>query len=313
MDLIRGLHNVRDRHRGCVATIGAFDGLHLGHQAVIDQLLERAKEYGLPSLVILFEPLPREYFAPQQAPPRLMSFQEKFRLLRRLGVDRVLRISFNRDFSSMSAEAFIDRVLAEQLGVKYLIVGDDLRFGADRRGDYALLQELGPQKGFAVADTLTRELDAERISSTRIRAALALSDFELAETLLGRPYSISGRVVFGQQLGRSLDAPTANVSLQRLRAPLAGVFAVEVAGDAGQGFTPIATGVANIGTRPTVDEGLKAILEVHLLDFEGDLYGRRIEVLFRNKIRDEVKFDSLDALKAQIHRDFDSGREFFNQ
>lgn len=307
MELVRGLHNLRPRHRGCVATIGAFDGVHHGHRAVIAHLLEKSEELQLPATVIVFEPLPREYLAPAEAPARLMSFREKFRDLKALGIDRVLRIKFDESLRNMPAGAFIEDVLVVGLGVKYIVVGDDLRFGRDRQGDYHLIKAYGEQSGYEVMHTDTLGLDGERVSSTRIREALEAADFELVEELLGRPYSISGKVIYGQQYGRQIGVPTANLELHRFRAPLAGVYAVEVIG-----LSPdVLYGVANVGTRPTVGDLTKAILEVHLLNFDRDIYGRTIEVVFRHKIRDERKFDSLDDLQANINADIETGRQFF--
>ena len=307
MELIRGLHNLRPRHRGCVATIGAFDGVHLGHRAVLQGLIEKGRELGLPVAVVLFEPLPREFFAPLQAPPRLLSFQEKVEALRELGVDRVLRIRFNAALSEMGADEFVRKVFFEGLGARYIVVGDDLHFGKNRAGDFAFLQAAGARLGFEVQATASVIIDGERVSSTRIRAALEAADFVTAERLLGRPYSITGRVVMGQQLGRQLGTPTANIHLRRIRAPLAGVYAVEVRG-AGPA---VLYGVANVGTRPTIGDLIKAILEVHIFDFSGDIYHRNITVTFRRKLRDECKFESLDALKQRIQRDIEEGRAFF--
>lgn len=309
MELIRGLHNLRPRHRGCVATIGAFDGVHLGHQAVLRGLIEKGRELGLPVAVVLFEPLPREFFAPLQAPPRLLSFQEKVGALRELGVDRVLRIRFDASLSEMGADEFVRRVFFEGLGARYIVVGDDLHFGKNRAGDFAFLQAAGARLGFEVAATASVTIDGERVSSTRIRAALEVADFATAERLLGRPYSITGRVVMGQQLGRQLGTPTANIHLRRIRAPLAGVYAVEIRG-AGPA---VLYGVANVGTRPTIGDLIKAILEVHIFDFSGDIYHRNITVTFRRKLRDECKFESLDALKQRIQRDIEEGRAYFGR
>lgn len=308
MELIRGFQHFRPRHRGCVATIGAFDGVHLGHQAVLRQLIAKGREMGLPSTVVIFEPLPREFFSPDEAPARLMSFREKFIALRDLGIDRVMRISFTPDFRDMTAHEFIHKLFVVGLGVKYIVVGDDLRFGRNRSGDFDLLRKVGKKDGFDVVDTSTLEVTGERVSSTRIREVLADADFELAERLLGRPYSISGRVIVGQQLGRTIGTPTANMELHRLRSPLSGVFAVEVYG-ADSVMWP---GVANVGVRPTVGDLSKAILEVHLLNFEENIYGRNIKVVFRKKLRNEHKFDGLDALKAQITRDVEQARSYFN-
>lgn len=306
MELIRGLHNLRPRHQGCVATIGAFDGVHYGHQAVLQQLIDKGEALDLPTAVVVFEPLPREYFAPKQAPARLMSFSEKFLAFKALGIDRVLRIPFTPTFREMGAKEFIHRVFVEGLGARHIIVGDDLRFGRNRGGNFDLLAAEGVTHGFDVVATDTLIIRDERVSSTRIRKALEDSDFELAEALMGKPYSISGRVIVGQQLGRQLDAPTANLKLRRLRAPMSGVYAVEVMIDQRR-----LTGVANVGTRPTVDDSLKAILEVHILDFHDNIYGKKIEVIFRKKIRNEQKFDSVDELKKQIHKDIETGRHFF--
>lgn len=308
MELIRGFHNFRPHHRGCVATIGAFDGVHLGHQAVLRELVKKSKEYGLPSAVVFFEPLPREFLAPDLAPPRLTSFREKFQLIRSLGVDRVARIKFTDSLRNMSADEFINTLFVKNLGAKYIVVGDDLRFGRNRSGDFELLRKFGRRDGFEVTDTQTLELGGERISSTRIREVLANSDFALAERLLGRPYSMSGRVIVGQQLGRTIGAPTANIQLRRPTSPLAGVYAVEVDGVADK---PV-PGVANIGVRPTIGDLNKAIMEVHLLNFNGDLYRRNLRVVFRAKLRNEIKFDGVDALRAQIARDIEQAKQIFS-
>jgi riboflavin kinase/FMN adenylyltransferase len=290
-----------------VATIGAFDGVHLGHCEVIGQLLRKSKQLALPSVVIVFEPLPREYFSPLNAPARISSFREKFLALEALGVDRILRIRFTERLQTMSAQQFIDAIFVEGLSVAHIVLGDDFRFGNDREGDLGLLKGQGERYGYEVEPTLTVEWGGERISSTRIREALELADFELAERLLGRPYSISGKVVYGRQLGRSIGFPTANLELQRLRAPLSGVYAVEVLGLGKE----CVEGVANVGTRPTVNDSIKANLEVHILDGDVDLYGRRIEVTFRHKLRDEQKFESIDELVKNITRDVENAREWF--
>jgi riboflavin kinase / FMN adenylyltransferase len=309
MELIRGLHNLRPRHHGCVATIGAFDGVHLGHQAVIRRLLEKSAEFDLPSLIIVFEPLPREFFAPLKAPARIMSFWEKCRALDALGVDRLLRIRFNEQFRGMSAQRFVDDIFVAGLGVRYVMLGDDFRFGADRQGDIELVRERGQRFGFEAGSTPTFAIDGERVSSTRIREALENADFDTAQALLGRPYSISGRVIYGRQLGTTIGTPTANLELRRLRAPLSGVYAVEVSG----GGLDKARGVANVGVRPTVNDSIKANLEVHLLDRDVDLYGRYIEVTFRSKLRDEIKFGSVQELQENIARDITKTRAWFDQ
>ena len=307
MELIRGFHNIRDRHRGCVATIGAFDGVHLGHQAVLKQLMAKGRELGLPTVVVVFEPLPREFFSPHEAPPRLMSFRERFVELDKLGIDRIMRIRFTPNFRQLGAMEFIRKLFVDGLAAKFIVVGDDLRFGRDRSGGFGMLKKAGETYGFEVMDTATLTQSDERVSSTRIREVLAEADFAEAERLLGRPYSIAGRVIVGQQLGRTLGVPTANMELHRLRSPLAGVFAVEV--ECPDGVTR--KGVANVGTRPTVDNLPKAILEVHVLDYSGNLYRRNIKVLFRKKLRNEIRFDGLEALKAQIHNDIETARHYF--
>jgi riboflavin kinase/FMN adenylyltransferase len=309
MELIRGLHNMRPRHRGCVVTIGAFDGVHLGHQAVIRHLLEKSAELGLPSTIIVFEPLPREYFSPLKAPARIMSFREKFFALRELGVDRLLRVRFNERLRGMSAQQFVDDIFVAGLGVRYVVLGDDFRFGNDREGDLEFIRQQGPRYGYEARPTPTLSIDGERVSSTRIREALDRADFAAAARLLGRPYSISGKVVYGRQLGQTLGTPTANLELQRLRAPLNGVYAVQVSGAGLEG----ARGVANIGVRPTVDDSIKANLEVHLLDREIGLYGQHIEVTFRHKLREEKKFGSVDELRENIARDIENTRAWFDR
>ncbi len=307
MELIRHLHNLRPRHRGCVATIGAFDGVHIGHRAVIDRLLQKSAELELPSVVIVFEPLPREYFAPLNAPARLTSFREKFEAFEALGVGRILRIGFTKQLQTMSAQDFIEAIFVHGLGVSHVVLGDDFRFGNDRQGDFDLLSAQGERFGFDVEPTATCLVGGQRVSSTRIREALGLADFELAQDLLGRPFGISGKVVYGRQLGRTLGFPTANLELHRLRSPLSGVYAVEVSG-AG---LDNALGVANVGTRPTVNESIKANLEVHLLNRSIDLYGKRIEVVFRHKLREEQKFDTIDELKENIARDVQQAQSWF--
>ena len=308
MELIRGLHNLRLRHQGCVVTIGAFDGVHQGHQAVLDHLLAKSRELELPSVVVVFEPLPREYFAPDKAPARLMSFREKFREFEKIGVDRLLRIRFDESIRTMGAQEFIKKVFVDGLGVDYIVVGDDLRFGRGREGDFKMLQDMSEHYGYCAMHTDTLGLEGDRVSSTRIRNALEDSEFEMAEELLGRPYSISGKVVYGQQLGRTLGVPTANLRLYSYRIAMSGVYAVEIKGLEYKTHY----GVANVGTRPTLGHSIKAILEVYLLDFDQDIYGKTIEVIFRKKIRDEKKFDSLNELKKNIHNDIETGRQYFS-
>jgi riboflavin kinase/FMN adenylyltransferase len=304
MELIRGRHNLRPRHRGCAVTIGAFDGIHLGHQAVLAHLKEQATSLGVATTVVTFEPLPREYLRPLEAPPRITTLRDKWPLLESCAVDRVLCLPFNERLRQLSARDFVEQVFVEGLGVRYLAFGDDFRFGNRREGDLDYVRALAAEFGYAVAPTPTREAEGERISSTRIRAALAEADFELAASLLGRPFEMAGRVLHGQKLGRQLDAPTANIALHRIRSPLHGVYAVSVTGAGLQGVA----GVANVGVKPTIGESLEATLEVHVLDGSPDLYGERLTVQFRHKLRDEQKFPSLDALKEGIAADKEHAR-----
>ncbi|AUM71870.1 bifunctional riboflavin kinase/FAD synthetase [Pseudomonas fluorescens] len=303
MQLVRGLHNLRPQHRGCVATIGNFDGVHRGHQAILARLRERALELGVPSCVVIFEPQPREFFAPDTAPARLARLRDKLQLLAAEGVDRVLCLAFNQRLSKLSAAEFVETILVDGLDVKHLEVGDDFRFGCDRSGDFDYLQQAGSVHGFTVEAAQTVEMGGLRVSSTQVRNALAAADFELAERLLGRPYRIAGRILHGQKLARQLGTPTANVQLKRRRVPLTGVFLVSVEID-GKTWP----GVANIGVRPTVQGDGKAHLEVHVLDFAGDLYDRRLTVVFHQKLREEQRFASLEALKTAIHADIAAAR-----
>jgi riboflavin kinase/FMN adenylyltransferase len=306
MQLVRGIHNLRPRHRGCVATIGNFDGVHRGHQAILKRLRERAAELGVPSCVVIFEPQPREFFARDKAPARLTRLREKLCLLREQGVDLVLCLAFNRRLRELSAAEFVHATLVEGLGVRHLEVGDDFRFGCDRAGDFDFLLKAGAVEGFTVEAARTIEVDGVRVSSSRLRQTLSDGDLQLAQRLLGRPFSISGRVMHGQKLGRQLGAPTANIQLKRRNTPLAGVFTVSTEID-GQ----VHLGVANIGMRPTVESDGKPHLEVHLPDYQGDLYGRLLCVTFHHKLRDEQRFASLEALKAAIDADIAATREYW--
>ena len=299
MELIRGRHNLRPHHRGCAVTIGAFDGVHLGHQSVLTHLRQQAVSLEVPTTVVTFEPLPREYLRPLEAPPRITTLRDKWPLLAECGVDRVLCLPFNESLRQLSAREFVEEVFVSGLGVRYLAFGDDFRFGNRREGDLDYVRALADEFGYAVAPTPTLEFGGDRVSSTRIRAALAEADFELAAQLLGRPFELAGRVLHGQKLGRQLDAPTANIALHRIRSPLQGVYAVRVCG----GGLEEAPGVANVGVKPTIGESLEATLEVHVLEGSPDLYGERLTVRFRHKLRDEQKFPSLDALKAGIAAD----------
>ena len=308
MKLIRGLHNLRPEHQGCVATIGNFDGVHLGHQAILRQVKAKALELGVPSAVVVFEPQPREFFAASQAPARLTRFRDKVERLSAQGIDRILCLPFNQKLASLSGRAFIDQVLIQGLGVRHLVVGDDFRFGCDRAGDFALLQQVGQEQVFDVVNTTTFEVEAERVSSTRIRTVLAEANFVLANKLLGVPYQISGRVLHGRKLGRQLGVPTANLSLKDKQPALQGVYTVLMSG--GDGL--LHKGVANIGNRPTID-GVRPALEVHLFDFNGDLYGQRVQVTFCSKLRDEQRFSDVAALREQIMMDLQQARDYFEQ
>ncbi|MEA9392808.1 bifunctional riboflavin kinase/FAD synthetase [Acerihabitans sp. TG2] len=306
MKLIRGLHNLQACHCGCVLTIGNFDGFHRGHQALITQLQTEGRKFGLPVMVMIFEPQPQEHFAGRDAPTRLTRLRDKIKYLAEAGVDVVLCVTFDVRFAAISAESFVTDLLVRKLGVRFLCVGDDFRFGTQRRGDFAFLQQMGAAAGFDVMSTATYATGGKRISSTAVREALASDQLVVAEMLLGHPYRISGRVEHGDELGRTLGFPTANVSLKGRPAPINGVYAVEVNG---LGPQPI-EGVANIGTRPTV-AGLRQRVEVHLLDVAMDIYGCHIEVVVRAKLRNEQRFASLDELKRQITNDAVAGREFF--
>ncbi|WP_312055347.1 bifunctional riboflavin kinase/FAD synthetase [Pantoea brenneri] len=308
MKFIRGIHNLNEQHRGCVLTIGNFDGVHRGHQALMSRLCEEGRKRNLPVVVMVFEPQPLELFAGDKAPARLTRLREKLRYLAEAGVDKVLCVRFDRRFAALSAQSFISELLVEKLDVKYLAVGDDFRFGAGRQGDFLLLQKAGVEYGFDVVSTETFCDGGKRISSTAVRQALAADDLALAQSLLGHPFSISGRVVHGDALGRTLGFPTANLPLRRSVSPVKGVYAVEVHGLMPE---PI-PGVANIGTRPTV-KGLRQQLEVHLLDINMNLYGRHIDVVLKQKLRNEQRFASLEALKEQIAKDVVTARQFFGR
>ncbi|PPC79136.1 bifunctional riboflavin kinase/FAD synthetase [Pokkaliibacter plantistimulans] len=308
MELIRGLHNLKPRHQGCVATIGNFDGVHLGHVKVLSQVRAAAERLCCPTLAIIFEPQPREFFDIASAPPRITRLRDKVRYLQEAGIDAVLCLPFNDKLRSLPALAFVNAVLLEGLRVRHFVVGDDFRFGCDRAGDFTLLQQIGTACGFVVENTHTFSLHGARVSSSRIRELLAEAQLARAEKMLGRSYAISGRVEYGQQLGRTIGVPTANISLRGKQPALRGVFAVEVLG---LGDLPMPA-VANIGMRPTV-KGIKPNLEVHLLDYSGNLYGQHIDVVFRHYIRAEQRFPDLQALTTQIHLDIAHARNWFER
>jgi len=306
MEFIRGIHNLQAGHRGCVASIGNYDGVHVGHQAIVRQVIDKAAEMNLPSLIVLFEPQPLEYFARSQAPARLMRLRDKVLRLEALGIDRVLCLQFTSWLRKLDAADFVEHVLVKGVGAKHLVIGDDFRFGHDRSGNFEYLKQAGAKEGFVVEDTATLEINGQRVSSTRVRQALLASDFDQVSQLLGVAYSIQGRVIQGKQLGRTIGVPTANISLHRKKSPLAGTYVVDFECENGQ----VVNGVANIGTRPTVN-GVGELLEVHLLDFNDDLYGQKVSVTFLSKLRDEQKFADLDALKAQIGEDMKQARQYF--
>lgn len=274
---------------------------------LIAHLCAKSSELQLPSLLVTFEPTPREYFRGAEVPARLTRFREKVTLLEQTDLDRMMCIPFNERTRSISADEVIENFLVELLGVKYIVVGDDFRFGKNAEGDYAMLKAAGDKFNFGVSHMGTLLFEHERISSTRIRQALETGDFQIAEKLLGRPYFMMGPVVMGQRLGAKLGTPTANIRLQRYRSALEGVFAVTV-----EGLGGMYEGSAYVGTRPTVD-GKEPLLEVHLFDFVDDIYGKRLKVNFHRKFRGDVKFSSLDELNAQIRVDLEEVRTWFGR
>jgi riboflavin kinase/FMN adenylyltransferase len=311
MYLIRGIGNIETFNKkfpnqSMSGTIGNFDGLHLGHQAILNQLKDKARESSSASLVFFTEPHASEYFASKDknssAPPRICPWREKVKLLKNFGIDFAFFLQFNKSLKTMTPQTFLDDVLA-QLNLKHLIIGDDFRFGAERAGDFQLLKNWGKSNGTQVIANKTVSRDGLRISSTRIREALLQSKFELAAQLLGRPYTFSGKVVYGKQLGRTIGVPTANLWIPKQRLPIAGVYAVKCS-LAGESFN----GIANMGIRPTVD-GSKPVLEIHIFNFSESIYGQRLTVEFKNKLRDEKKFDNIDLLKEQILQDISQAKE----
>ncbi|MBA5764487.1 bifunctional riboflavin kinase/FAD synthetase [Vibrio sp. 404] len=308
MELIRGIHNIQPQHQGCVLTIGNFDGVHLGHQAVLEQVSQQAQALNLPSIVMTFEPQPLELFAKNRAPARLTRLRDKFVQLSKLNLDRLLCISFNAYFANLTAEEFITDLLVKRLGVKFLVVGDDFCFGRGRKGNFAMLQQAGKEHGFEVVSTQSFCLQQLRVSSTAIRNALAEDDLPAVAKMLGRDYSISGRVSHGRKLGRTIGFPTANIPLKRCVSPVSGVYVVQALGLGEQAIG----GVANIGQRPTVN-GVRQQLEVHLFDFHANLYGKQLEIVLLEKLRDEHKFESFEALKQQIELDAEAARVWLRQ
>ncbi len=308
MELIRDLHNLRERHRGCVLTVGNFDGVHLGHQAIVEQLVSRAREAGVPALLMTFEPQPQEFFAGARVRARLTRLREKVHALARLPLDRILVVRFDRAFSNLTPDAFIGDLLVRRLGIREIVVGDDFRFGRGGQGDFAQLVAAGERLSFDVVRRDTVRRDGRRVSSSWVRELLTEGRLAQAAALLGRPYSMLGRVAQGDRLGRSIGFPTANIPLHRRISPVSGVFAVRVAGLAPQPLP----GMANVGMRPTVS-GTERRLEVHLFGFDRDVYGRHVEVEFLHKLRDEVRFGSLDALRVQLERDAAKAKEMLSR
>jgi riboflavin kinase/FMN adenylyltransferase len=291
--------------------IGNFDGVHLGHQAMLSRLKETSKRLNLASCVMTFEPHPREFFAPDQAPTRLSSLREKLELLAEYGVDQVQICRFNYDFAKIGAKEFVAHILQQGLAAQWVLVGDDFRFGARRAGDLAMLRSLSSSYGFEVEEMSTYNVDGIRVSSTAVRKALSSDDLGLARRLLGRPYSISGKVVNGDKLGRRIGFPTANMQLRHNRPPLSGIFAVEVRGALDTSPQQVTRGVASLGVRPTVHEDGKPVLEVHLFDFNQEIYGQQLRMDFLHKLRDEEKYSDLDALIRQIRLDVENAKKYF--
>lgn len=308
MSLIRDIDKSRLCNRESVVTIGSFDGVHIGHQAILQQVIDKAKSLDSLAVAMTFEPQPQEYFAAETAPPRLMRLREKIEALLDFGMDLVVCLRFNDQLSSLTATEFVQDILVHGVNTRHLIVGDDFRFGCDRKGDFDTLVTMGKDLGFSVQNTQTVEVESQRVSSTLVRQLLHKSDFDQVSKLLGRPFSINGKVTFGQQLGRELGFPTANVNLNRFRAPLTGVYAVWV--DI-EGIEGRFKGAANVGVRPTIGDIEKPILEVHLLDFDRQIYGQRISVEFVNKIRDEQQFTSLEHLSDSISDDVIMIKQWF--
>ncbi len=310
-EFIPGLEGIKPCHKGCIATIGSFDGVHKGHQQLLRQVLQRAASLGLPSVVIVFEPQPYEYFSKEKAPARLMRLREKVLALHELGITRVLCLKFNAYLRNLTANAFVDEVLVGRLGVKHLEIGDDFRFGCDRQGDFNLLKSQGLEHGFSVSSAPTYEVNGARVSSTRIRQLLERDELNQVPQLLDKRFEIVGRVVYGKQLGRTIGVPTANVGLGRFRSPVKGVFTVRLCLECQK--HKWWDGVANVGVRPTVTGGAKPMLEVHLFDFNQALYGEFVRVAFYKKIRNEQAFANLAALKAQIDKDIAQAKSYFDR
>jgi riboflavin kinase / FMN adenylyltransferase len=308
MQLVRGLHNLSQRHRGCVLTVGNYDGVHLGHQHMIGMVKARAAELGARAAVLVFEPSSKEFIDPAGAPPRLTRWREKYLALAAQGLDRMVTLRFDDCMRAMTPQRFVDELLVTGLGVRHVVVGNDFRYGAHALGTIDTLRRAGSAHGFGVEQSEPFVFDGVRVSSTVVRERLGRGDFDGAARLLGRPYRMLGQVIHGNELGRTLGFPTANLRLMRRKSPVYGILAVLVRG-VGAVAMPA---VASLGTRPTVD-GKEVLLEVHVFDFAGDLYDREIEVEFVAKLRDEVKFDSLDAMMVQMKIDAANAREVLSK
>lgn len=298
MQVIRSIRRASPLAGGCVLTIGNFDGLHLGHQAVIERVRERGRTLGVPAALMTFDPAPRAFFVPDDPPPRLSSLHEKMDDAERLGIDIFVRARFDRDFASLSPQAFLDDLIDRRLGARAILVGHDFRFGHKRAGDVATLEAFAAERDIELLPVPDVCVDGARVSSTRVRDALQSGEVDTAARLLGRPYRVNERVVGGEQLGRTLGFPTANLRLRRPAALRYGVYAVAVRLSDGREYA----GAASFGVRPAVN-GREELLEIFLLDFAGDLYGQRIDVSFRYFVRPEEDYDSLDALTQQMHQD----------
>ena len=302
MELIRGLHNLK-KQPGCILTIGNFDGVHLGHQEILKKLVSKSKKMGLPSLVVSFSVTPETFFGRPKA--RLSSFRDKHLFLESMGVDKHLLIRFNKDFSELSASSFIDQVLVEKIGVKHCFIGDDFRFGKDRQGDFSMLKQASHENNYTIEKLNSVQLDELRVSSSAVRNFLTDGNFVGAEKFLGRPFSISGKVAHGDKLGRTIGFPTANISIHRKLSPILGVYSVLV-----KLKSQTYNGVCNVGKRPTLG-GKKTLLEVFIFDFNEEIYGEYATVIFKQKCREEKKFESFDELKKQIKKDVEKSRLFF--
>ncbi len=308
MNVFTNIHEVKAKFAGCVATIGKYDGMHLGHQKILDEVLQQSRNLSVPSMVILSEPQPDEFFARGTISPRLNHFQDKVDFLQSYGIDAVYRLKFDHELSQQTPQDFVRNFLVGGLGMKRLIIGDDFHFGVNRSGNQAVLQTMAREFGYEVIAVSPCFNGGERVSSTLVKQYLHAGDCQRVQELLGRPYSISGKIIKGRQLGRELGAPTANVELLARSLPMTGIFIVKA-----KIHGTVFNGVASAGFNPTIDETRVPSLEVHLLDFNGDIYGETISVSFIKKLRNEEKYANLEELKKQIQFDLQQTKEFFQQ